>query len=65
MKKSMILVKYKLPNKMFSVVQWSEVIDGPFDKELISSLIDDPDSDIVWVKQLQDGKVLWQKHRNY
>lgn len=46
----MILVKYKFPNKMFSVIRWSEVVDGPFNKELISSIIDDPDSDIVWAK---------------
>ena len=46
----MILVKYKIDRDAFCVTEWDEIIDGSFSRELISEVMSDPDSKIVWVK---------------
>lgn len=56
----MVLVKYKINRNMFLVNKWDEIIDGPFNKDIIEEIIKDPESMIVEAKQLKDGIVVWE-----
>lgn len=60
----MILIKYKIDRDAFCVMEWDEIIDGPFSRELISEVMSDPDSKIVWAKQIDaEGKIVWENRR--